>query len=337
VKSRRLLSLMSAAAAIVGLSLSMAGCAATEAITSTSSATAIPPQADFAELVDIGDGREIYMECSGEGSPTVVLVSGKGNGARDGWSEALDPADPVHQVSYDAVAVGQGDLQERESAVFPSVAKFTRVCAYSRPGTGLDGPATSTAVPQPHPIGNAVSDLHALLDAAGESGPYVVVGHSYGGLVATLFASTYPDDVAGLVMNDSVNEFITTTATPEELVDWNELNKVTDGTVEGVELALALEAMLAAPDLPDVPAVVLSADKPPDPAGMQGIIERFGPVPTFSEWLASVELLATSLDAKHITETNSGHNIEVYQPQLVAGAIEEVVDAVREGLPRVKD
>ncbi|HEY6800386.1 MAG TPA: hypothetical protein VI121_07065, partial [Agromyces sp.] len=70
MKSRRLLSLMSAAAAIVGLSLSMAGCAATEAITSTSSATAIPPQADFAELVDIGDGREIYMECSGEGSPT---------------------------------------------------------------------------------------------------------------------------------------------------------------------------------------------------------------------------------------------------------------------------
>lgn len=59
--------------------------------------------ADFSGLVDIGGGRKMYLECSGMGSPTVVLISGKGNGAAD-WSEVLDPADPAHEADYDALA-----------------------------------------------------------------------------------------------------------------------------------------------------------------------------------------------------------------------------------------
>src|SRR5262245_57067593 len=82
--------------------------------------------ADFAGLVDIGGGRKMYLECSGTGAPTVVLISGKGNGAAD-WSEVLDPSDPAHDADYDAVAWGQGDLHKSESAVFPMVARFTRV------------------------------------------------------------------------------------------------------------------------------------------------------------------------------------------------------------------
>ena len=335
MERRRFLSSTSAVAAVVGLSLSMAGCAGTETISATSSPTASPPQADFAGLVDIGDDREIYLECSGAGSPTVVLVSGKGNGARDGWSEALAPGDPVHQEPEDEVAVGGGDLQERESAVFPSVSEFTRVCAYSRPGTGLDGPDTSTPVTQPHPIDDAVADLHATLDASGEPGPYVLVGHSYGGLIVRLFAGRYPQDVAGVVMNDPLTEFMTETATAEELANWNESNRATDGVVEGIELLPAMKTTGAAPLMPEVPAVVLSSDKPPNSEGLAALEERFGAVPPHSAWLAAVELLAMSLDAKHITETNSGHNIEVYQPQLVTGAIEEVVDVVRGGRPRV--
>src|SRR4029450_56443 len=99
--------------------------------------------ADFAGLVDIGGARKIYLECSGTGSPTVVLISGKGNGAAD-WSEVLDPADPAHDADYDAVAWGKGDLQRSDSAVFPSVSRFTRVCAYDRPGVRLDGADQST-------------------------------------------------------------------------------------------------------------------------------------------------------------------------------------------------
>ena len=121
-------------------------------------------------LVDIGGGRKMYLECSGTGSPTVVLISGKGNGAAD-WSEVLDPADPARHADYDAVAWGKGDLHKSDAAVFPMVSRFTRVCAYDRPGVRLDGPDQSTPVDQPHPAEQAADDLHRLLIAGGETGP----------------------------------------------------------------------------------------------------------------------------------------------------------------------
>ncbi len=162
---------------------------------------------DVAGLVDIGSGRKMYLECSGTGSPTVVLISGKGNGAAD-WSEVLDAADPAHGADYDAVAWGKGNLHKSNSAVFPMVSRFTRVCAYDRPGTRLDGPDQSTPTTQPHPADQAADDLHRLLTAAGEPGPYVLVPHSYGGLVATLFARTWPKEVEGLVLVDTVTQLM---------------------------------------------------------------------------------------------------------------------------------
>jgi len=111
---------------------------------------------DFAGLVDIGGGRKMYLECRGTGSPTVVLVGGLRASAED-WSIGDKSAPPV----------------------FPEVAKFTRVCAYDRPGTPVgDEPSRSDLVPQPTTAGDAVADLHAMLRAAGEAGPYVLVGHS---------------------------------------------------------------------------------------------------------------------------------------------------------------
>ena len=149
----------------------------------------------------------MYLECSGTGSPTVVLISGKGNGAAD-WSEVLDPADPEHHADYDAMACGNGNLHKSDSAVFPMVSRFTRVCAYDRPGTRLDGPDQSTPVTQPHSVDQAADDLHRLLTAAGEPGPYVLVPHSYGGLIATLFARTWPEEVDGLVMVDTATQLM---------------------------------------------------------------------------------------------------------------------------------
>jgi pimeloyl-ACP methyl ester carboxylesterase len=111
---------------------------------------------DFAGLVDIGGGRKMYMECRGKGSPTVVLVAGLRASAED-WSIA-DKSAP---------------------AVFPEVAKFTRVCAYDRPGTLVaEKPSRNDPVPQPTTAADAVADLHALLSAAGAAEPYVLVGHS---------------------------------------------------------------------------------------------------------------------------------------------------------------
>jgi pimeloyl-ACP methyl ester carboxylesterase len=149
---------------------------------------------EFAGLVDIGGGRKMYLECRGIDSPTVVLVGGLRASAED-WSIA----------------------DKSTSAVFPEVASFSRVCADDRPGTPVDEkPSRSDPVPQPTTAGDAVADLHALLRAAGEARPYVLVGHSYGGLVVRLYASTYPEDVAGLVLVDALTEGLRDAETPEQ-------------------------------------------------------------------------------------------------------------------------
>src|SRR5207249_7413956 len=93
---------------------------------------------DCAGLVDIGGGRKIYLECHGTGSPTVVLISGT-RGAHDDWTYLIDPTS--HAVAQ----------KPSESAVFPQIAKLTRVCAYDRPGTiqNDNTPTNSSPVRQP--------------------------------------------------------------------------------------------------------------------------------------------------------------------------------------------
>ena len=142
---------------------------------------------DFAGLVNIGGHRKMYMRCQGKGSSTVVFVSGAGDRS-DRWSQKLDPS---------------------KQAVLPAIAETNRVCAYDRPGTytlvgeGDDfKPSRSDPVPQPTTLEDGVADLHALLRASGERGPYVVVGHSMGGAISSLYASRYPQDVSGLVLID---------------------------------------------------------------------------------------------------------------------------------------
>ena len=106
----------------------------------------------------------MYPECPGTGSPTVVLVPGL-DSAADVWT---------------------GYQPDPSLAVFARVARFARVCAYDRPGAPVGDnltPSRSTPVPQPTTAQDAVRDLHALLRAAGEPGPYVLAGHSYDGLI----------------------------------------------------------------------------------------------------------------------------------------------------------
>ena len=128
---------------------------------------AIPP---IGKLVDIG-GRRLHLNCSGEGSPTVVLES------------------------------GERDLSLVRALVQPDVAPFARVCSYDRAGY-----AWSDAGPEPRTITQIVFELHRLLGAAGEKGPYVMAGASVGGDMVRAYAHQYPGDVAGMVLVDSVHE-----------------------------------------------------------------------------------------------------------------------------------
>lgn len=128
-----------------------------------------------------------------------MLESGLGNAA-DVWGSAfLRAGNPA---------------ADPQQAVLPSVARFTRVCAYDRPGTarleprsGEFAPSRSDPAAMPRTARDVVDDLHALLHkappAAGVRPPYVLVGHSFGGLTQRLYATTYPRDVAGLVLVDA--------------------------------------------------------------------------------------------------------------------------------------
>jgi pimeloyl-ACP methyl ester carboxylesterase len=321
---------------IVSLALIAAGCSDSSSDTSTSSESSEATQdtavdeskGEFASLVDIGGGRQMYIECSGTGSPTVVLVSGL-RGAADVWSMS---------------SAGEG-----APTVFPEVANFTRVCAYDRPGTVVGGESPSRSDPASQPVSaqDAVADLHALLSAAEEAGPYVLVGHSYGGLVVRLYAMTYPQDVSGLVLIDAISEFLQAGLTPEQQALWKPLrDPVTQEdiaeyeNIERPDLDRSFEEVRAAAPLHPLPLVVLSADQPWGPQIPSLIASGalppdtppdFGYVIDAAQKPAQEDLAKLVPNAEHITETNSGHDIHNEQPQLVVDAIRQVVEAARNG------
>jgi pimeloyl-ACP methyl ester carboxylesterase len=288
--------------------------------------------ADFTGLVDIGGGRKMYLECRGTGAPTVVLIAG-GWEAGWIWTYALKRDDPIQALPYDAFSAGGGKPEKLETAVFPAVAKFTRVCLYDRPNTtvGEDidlerGGLLSTPVPQPHALGDDVADLHALLAAAGETGPVVLAAHSYGGLIAELYARRYPKEVAGEVLVDVTSVYLRQAFTAQEYEDM--LNSTSLPTAEGqeaLEIDGAFDAILTTPQAPQMPVVLLTADK----------LARDTPASRETELMDAHVRLAMQLGARHVTKTASGHHIHVEQPQLVIDAIRDVVGAVRGGETRI--
>jgi pimeloyl-ACP methyl ester carboxylesterase len=265
-----------------------------------------------AGLVDIGGGRKIYLECRGTDSPTVVLISGT-RGAHDDWTDLIDPKNPA------------GAMKAGESAVFLKVSKFTQVCAYDRPGTTRnDNTVTdSTPVRQPTTAQQGVADLHALLTAAKEPGPYVLVGHSWGGLIARLFASTYPDEVSGLVLVDPASEFLKTSLTPAQWATYIKATKklIESNGLEAPDHTRTLDLLHGTPKVRAMPIVVVTSDKRFD-------FGAGGPE-TWPAWRSAQDRLAKVLNAKHVSDTNSGHAIQMEQPQLVINAIRQVVEAVR--------
>ncbi|MEV6582632.1 alpha/beta hydrolase [Streptomyces sp. NPDC051582] len=287
---------------------------ATPAATATATVAAGGTSGDLSRPVPVGGGRHIRMECRGTGSPTVVLVSGTG-GAGDEWTHVVDPANPA------------AGLKPSAAAVLPTVASFTRVCAYDRPGTvRTDGkPTSSTPVPQPTTARAGVQDLRAALSAAGEHGPYVLVGASWGAMIAELFARTDFPRVSGLVTVDGASPYLRDTLTPAQWSDW--MRKIaTMDRGKGLEVPdyeASVAEIRSAPPMPHpLPAAVLTSDKPWDLAvGDSGS--------TWPAWLAAQDELARELRARHVTDTDSGHGIAVEQPRLVADAVREVVDEAR--------
>ena len=295
------------------------------------------PADSYAGLVDIGSGRKMYLQCRGSGSPTVVFVSGRSDRA-DIWSSVTDSS---------------GKLKPSSSAVYPAVAKFTRVCAYDRPGTvAITGEhvaaSRSSSVPQPTTAANGVTDLHALLTAAKVPGPYLLVAHSWGGLIARLYAASYPNEVCGLVLVDTLTELLYDGLTPEEQAWWITLNSIYSPDLdpyhqEKTNFLPSFQSLRTAPELRRMPVVILTSDQPYNlkPLADQGnlpssIPVNFGPV-IFKAHVAGQKMLAERLNAGLILDTHASHYVHTEQPQRVIDSIRYVVDKVRSGARSDRD
>jgi pimeloyl-ACP methyl ester carboxylesterase len=154
---------------------------------------------DFPQIgrsVDIG-GRSLNIYCSGTGSPAVIFDSGSG---QPGYSWIL---------------------------VQPGVASLTRACWYDRAGYGWSDPDS-----EPRASADIADDLHKLLRAAGIPPPYVMVGHSFGGFNIRVYADRYRNDVVGMVLVDSADEFEDLTPesaqTPEPPLEWRAMARIAD-------------------------------------------------------------------------------------------------------------
>jgi alpha/beta hydrolase fold len=237
---------------------------------------------------DIG-GYALAWECAGTGSPTVVLEAGYTASGIDTFGQAI----------------------------LPALAKATRVCTYDRAGDG-----TSDARPVSQvPLTGATQalELHKLLSAIHVSGPYVMAGHSYGGVVSREFAAVYPSDVVGMVLIDASSE-------PEiPVYDRLHAGPWVDGTVspapnQRIDIHATARELERAGPLGSMPLVVITA----------GILE--------DEWLRTVpdlearaqtRLAGLSSDSIHVLDQGYGHLIPFNDPPILIDAVEAVVSAAR--------
>jgi pimeloyl-ACP methyl ester carboxylesterase len=266
-------------------------------------------------LVDVG-GHRLYLRCIGPAgaTPTVILEAG-GGGSSAAWTAVLDSLSPR-----------------------------VRACAYDRAGLGRSEPG-----PRPRTLRQEVFELRALLEAARVPGPYVLVGHSLGGLLVRLYEERHDADVAGVVLVDPTHE--SDVLYSLRLGRWVRLRELATGRPVPEPRLGRAPAPAAPPDtaadylpeefqqlhlarrarpepLGDRPLVVLAAGRRPAPPGTPDSV--WAPLRREKD-AQRAELARLSRNARLVVDPASGHGIPVENPRLVARAIEDVVEAARTG------
>jgi pimeloyl-ACP methyl ester carboxylesterase len=282
-------------------------------------------------LIDIG-GRRLHLLCAGKVSDhTVVIEAGSGND----------------------VTLWQG--------IVGRVSRFTHVCAYDRAGLGWSDPVSG-----PRSFDDRARDLHSLLEHAGIAGPYILVGHSYGGYIVRRFAAAYPQSVAGIVLIDSPDEVWSFAA--EGLLDAQTIGAQEWRRGLAAQFGLLRLATSLFPDrfdpLKGVPddargeqmALYLCSSRhfaiademaayqavPPEERGLHGF-GRLGDTPlvvvsrgwndpvtrdqVYPEWEEAQKNLASlSTNSLHVVAAGSGHMIQFTEPGVIVGAIRQLLE-----------
>jgi pimeloyl-ACP methyl ester carboxylesterase len=243
------------------------------------------------QRVDIGP-RSLYLDCRGSGSPTVVLEAGSGSDSGT-WS-----------------------------AVHDELATTTRTCAYDRTGRGR-----SDSRPR-HTLAEAAADLRAVLAAAREPGPFVLVGHSLGGAFGRVFAATYRDEAAGLVLVDAFNPDLESAWIHPLLGSLRgEYRTRLDGLRAHVSQVDSLdwttsEAQLRAASVAGLPIEVLVAPR------YEPCLEEGANRTVADAWRAAFESLSPGL-VVHTVAWGAGHNVHIDRPDLVIAAVGRILDQAR--------
>ena len=290
-----------------------------EPVAEAADAKAYPPPG---QLVDVG-GYRLHINCTGTGSPTVIIDAGLGD-----WSTTWG-----------------GYVQ-------PEVAKTTRVCTYDRAGMGW-----SEAGPLPRDAAQFAKELHTLLQNANIPGPYVMVGHSLGGLPVRVFVHDYASEIAGVVLIDSM--------TPKQFTQSpTEVESRSDSQSQPFSLPAALARfglvrLLAKPlgiipytppneeafysrlvRTQNVQAYISEGQGMPAAGAEASAVKTFGDLPLivltaklntmpgWQEW--QTELLQLSSNSQQLFAENSGHNVEIEEPEAAVAAIIQMVHQIRQ-------
>jgi pimeloyl-ACP methyl ester carboxylesterase len=284
-------------------------------------------------LVDVG-GHKMHLDCTGQGAPTVVLESG----LTDDWL-----------VWY---------------KVQPAISNLTRVCSYDRAGLGFSSPRPE----QPPDSHNIANNLHMLLANAGVNPPYVLVGHSIGGIHIRVYQNLYPADVVGMVLVDSGHPDQEERVPPEMKKLQSRL--YFEGRLWGLAVPLGLTRLMGAcgggpPEiramqrtvecrwqavkaseaevsaagasadegrrtgsLGSMPLVVLSRD--PEKGAAPGLVPTEFSQQFEVQWSQmQEELVRLSTNGSRVVANGSTHYVQMDRPDLVLAAIRKVLDAAR--------
>lgn len=302
---------------VLCLGLTLAG-AIYESAAEAADVRAYPPPG---QMVDVG-GYRLHINCMGSGSPTVVIDAG--------W----------------------GDWSAKWSWVQPEVARTTRVCTYDRAGMGY-----SEAGPLPRNARQFAQELHTLLHQANIPGPYVLVGHSLGGLPVRVFVHDYATEVDGVVLIESMSpaQFSQSpTDTKPQTTSQSSgfsipfvlarigLVRLFAGPL-GFKPALPPEVQQAFTAFSVTPRSIQAwADEGaamPESGAQARVVTTFGDLPLIvlsrgldqqPDWQAmQAELLQLSSNSQQLIADKSDHNIEIDQPEAAVVAIVKMVEQLR--------